>query len=902
MLDRVRLRIRSVVLRRRLEREMQEEMAGHLERSTERLMARGLSAEEARREAVREFGNVGYLQEEGRLARGTGWLDALAADLRFALRQFARRPWTTLTMLGVLSVGLCISTLLFSYVHSYATLPPVGVAREDDLVRIRGGWSGGAEGPVGRDFPEEEFLEYRKLTGPFRAVAGWADAMVALDAGSDVERRGLDAKASFVTENYFSVLGVRPVLGPGLPARESGDATTAAVAVIGHTAWDQLFARSPDVIGSTVAVNGVPVTIVGVAPQRFMGVGMPSQFVLWMPLSAQRLVMPGPPGALRAAARLRPGVGAREATAAVQVVGARAAASGEKSRTREATTDVVPLLSVNGDPGFDRDVRLMSFSIGFLGLLVLLVACTNVSALLTGLATARRQEIAIRLSLGAARTRLIRQLLTESALLSGLAGAAALGMVWGVMRAVNRSIPEMPLELEVNRTITAFTFGVALTVGVLFGLSPALHATQLGIASALRDSTAMIAAARGRLQRGLVVAQIAFTQPLVVLLAAVLLIILGTYRPQSSTEHADRLVAVSLRPPRPITGEDSGPAGAVPEREVAATTHRLVQQLRDTPGVEAVVLNAASTPPPGAHVVYPADRVDGVPRQGVYLVGETAPEGYFAMMGIPLVRGREFTAGDARAGEPRAGEVPVILGADLARRLWAGADPLGRRLRPAGDSAGAAGTLVVVGVIDDPRARAKGAGEDYRVYLPVDTSRVSPRVLLRTAGDALPLLPAIRRVVQETAPGMAVQVSTVAQMEAVRMKYFRATSGGFTAAGLMALLLSAIGLYAVVAFSVGQRTGEIAVRIAVGARARQIAQRFVADGLRLSAYGLAFGLPASLLGLRFLLTLDDDIPQIGLAPVTAIAALGVVLVAVAAAWIPARRAAAVDPAITLRQP
>lgn len=902
MLNRARLLIRSILLRRRLEREMQEEMADHLDRSTTRLMARGLSAEEARRQAVREFGNVAYLQEEARFARGTRWLDALAGDVRFALRHFARRPGATLTMFLVLAIGMSISTLLFSYVHSYAVQPPPGLAHDGALVRIRGSQNG-AEGERGtRRFSEEEFLEYRKLTGQFSAVAGWADATVALDAGAGAERSGLDAQVSFTTDNYFPVLGLRPVLGPGLPADGTSDA---AVAVIGYTAWEELFGKRPDAIGSTITVNGVAVTVVGVAPERFIGMGPVSRFTLWMPLAARQLVTPGGAGRMRAVARLRPGVGTGAATAATRVVAKQMSPAEElPARGRKTvagldrSTEVVPLLASSDDPMFERDVRLMSLMVGFLGLMVLLVTCTNVSALLTGLATARRQEIAIRLSLGAARARLIRQLLTESALLASLAAAAALGIVWMVTRAVVRLIPQFPLEMGINWPVTLFTFSVALAVGGLFGVSPALHATRIAIATALRDSSASIAAARARLQRGLVVAQIAFTQPLIVLLAAALVLILGNYEVRSRTALADRLVQVSLRTHAPIGGQS--PAAADAKRELRAKVDRTLAKLQATPGVEAAVMEGGWSGRLGAYSVNPGDRVPGAPENAVQLSGQTVAEGYFAAMELPLLRGRGFGPHDASSFEKRADEVSVVVNGNLARRLWAGADPIGRRLEAANDSASGARTLTVVGVVDDARPEERRAGEGYRIYLPRDTSRISATVLLRTAGAAEPLLPTIRGVVQAEAPGTSAFVRTVASLEEAGRRDFRRFTIGVSAAGLMALLLSAIGLYGVVAFSVSQRRGEIAVRIAVGARTRQIVQRFVADGLRLSAFGLLVGLPVSLVGLRALLAADDNFRYVPTPSVAAIAALGVILVATAAAWIPARRAASVDPAITLR--
>ena len=877
---------------------MQTEMSEHLERSTARLVARGLSPEDARHAALREFGNVAYLQEEARDARGAGWVDALAADSRFALRHFARKPGTTLTMLVVLVAGLAISTLLFTYVYAYAKQPPPGVTLEDDLVRIRGSRTYGGPERGYRTFSEEEFLEHRKLTTHFSAVAGWTDASAALTVGDGAERQRLAARVTFVTENYFSVLGVRPVLGPGLPAFGANDPSTAAVAVIGHIAWEQLFAKSPSAIGSTLVVNGVQVTIVGVAPERFIGFPGYSRFQLWMPVAASRLLLPEAANEFRAVGRLREGVSMSAATAATQAVTARTAERFDEIRALDPAADVVPLLSTNSDPMSQRDVRLMTVSVGLLGLLVLLVTCTNVSALLTGLATARRHEISIRLSLGAARTRLIRQLLTESALLGIAAGIAALTGVWLVLRTVTTFIPGLPFEVGITFPVTAFTFGVALAVGVLFGLSPALHATRLGLASALRDSAVTVAAARGRLQRGLVVAQIAFTQPLIVLLAAVLLLVLGQFMPRTRSALADRLVTVSLSSTSSITG--ASPAAARARQQARVTVRRLRDRLAATPGVEAAVTDWRSAWAVGSYAVSPNDRVAGVTQNAVALLGDQAASGFFRTNGLPLVRGREFASSEVSSLGPSTREANVIIGVELARRLWPGADPIGRRLQATSDSVPGPRTLVVVGVIDDPKAKLRQPGDDYQIYFPPDTTFAPRAVLLRTATAAHSLVPRLREVAQAEAPDMPAKIRTVAEMEELTESRFRMVTMALIAAGMAALFLSAIGLYAVVAFSVGQRTREIAVRIAIGARGQQIVHRFVRDGLRLSAWGIALGLPASVIGLSVLISAVPDIPPVPLPAVTTIAALGVVIVATAAAWIPARRAAAVDPAVTLR--
>jgi len=901
MLNRVRLWIRSVVLRRRIEREMQEEMSQHLERATERLMARGLSAEVAAREARREFGNVTYLQEEGRLARGTGALDALAGDARFAFRQFARRPATTLIMLGVLAVGLCLSTLMFSIVQGFAVQPPDGVARADDLVRIRGSQQGRVSERVERKFSEDELEEYRKLTGPFAAVAGWTSATAALDAGDDAERRGLDAMATFVTADYFPVLGVRPALGAGLPV--SDDPSAALVAVIGHAAWSQLLEGDPGVIGRTVAVNGIPVTVVGVAPEGFTGVDGGGDWQLWMPLAARQTVMRGAQTPFLAVARLRPGVTAEAASSAVRVVAARAAgadaalgASKPEQLPVRPSAEVVPLLAENESPTFDGEVWSMSLGVGLLGMLVLLVTCTNVSALLTGLAVARRQEIAVRLSLGADRRRILRQLLTENAVLACVAGAAALGLAALAGWAADRFLPPLPMNLEITPQAVAFTFGVALAAGLAFGLSPALHATRLALAGVLRDSSSHIAGARGRLQRALVVAQIAFTMPLVVLLVALLLSLRALYNENGPTALDDRLATLSVATYIPGSGP---PAAAAEEtRRLRASVLRVAERVRDTPGVEAAVTEWAPLTGMGAYSVDPADRGAGAAPGPVEVWGKRVEAGYFATMGIPVVRGRGFRSDDLAAG-PGARESAALIDAGLARTLWPGADPIGRRLRAEADGTGA-GTLVVVGVVDEPGAVPAKPDAPRKIFLPADTAGLPVSVLVRTAGRAESLAPTLRTAAHKEAPGTVLGVQTLAGMREAQRREMAPMAGGLLWAGGMALLLSAIGLYAVVAFSVSQRTGEIAVRIAVGAHARHIARRFVADGVRLSALGLALGLPVSLLGLRSLIASDDAFSVVALPVVTAIAALGVALVALAATWLPARRAASVDPAVVLR--
>ena len=898
MLTRLRLQLRSVLLRRRLEREMQEEMAGHLDRATERLVARGLGHDEARREALREFGPVAFLQERARDARGGRWAEEVAADIRFGRRHLARAPLTTAIMFAVLAVGIGLSVLLFSTVHSVAAAPPAGLVRADDLVRIRG--LRGRDGQGYRALGEDELRAYRALGDRFASVAGSTLQRLPVIVSGDPERRPREAIVTFVTEGYFSVLGLRPVLGPGLPAVGAHDAASANVAVIAHRTWQQLFAGDSSVLGSAVVVGGMSVTIVGVAPERFQGVAMDrTPIQLWMPLAAQRHLRPWPGATFLAVARLRPGVTLPSATAAARVVAQRVATGDDSLRALVPSAEVVPLLALNSDPGFDADIRWMAFLVGLVALLVLLVTCTNVSALLMGLAAARRQEIAVRLSLGAARARLVRQMLTESVLMSATAGATALGLAWLVLQVATRRIPSLPFELGIRWPATAFALGVALVVGVAFGLAPALHGTRVTAAGALRDSTAAVTGGRGRLQRGLVVAQIAFTQPLVALLAMVLLVANGELQPRRQTELGDRLIAVRLRPPVP-TAADASPAAAAAWERLRAPMRRLTEGLPAVGGVETMVTEWPGVSPLGGYAVHPDDRVVGASQETVRLRGERATPGYFATLGISVLRGRDFAPTEVALTRPRSAQASVVIGADLARRLWGGADPIGRRLAATSDSTPGARTLMVVGVIDDPLAKFRSPGEDVRIYLPPDSTQIPRAVLLRTTGAAASILPAVRTVVNAATSDLLAEVQTLAEVQEDEERDRRVVTGWISAAGGTALLLSAIGLYAVVAFAVGRRTREIAVRMSVGAPASRIVRRFVADGLRLAAVGLAVGLPVALLGLGALPFLDSDFPTLPTLPVAAITSIAVIATALVAAWIPARRAAAVDPAAVLR--
>ena len=883
---------------------MQREMAQHLDRATGRLVARGLSTTNARAAALREFGNVTYLKEEGRRARGTRWLEALAADARFAIRHFRRNPGATLTILVVLAIGMSISTALFSFIRAYAKQPPLGVTESDDLVRIRGR-DLRMDGLRLRRFTMDELEQYQGLTSHFAAVAGHATYGVTLYMEGDAGRSE-SAKATFVTPNYFDLVGVRPVIGAGLPRTESPDAGPQLVAVISDGVWRQFFSRSPSALGATLTVDGVPVTIAGVAPPRFSGLADYGEMMVWMPTASRPVIFPrARPGAaaFSAAARLAPGTDHQRATAAAEVIAQRVAAATPQPQPtadeRRVGTDVVPLLATNESPEFDSEVVGMGIGATVLGVLILLITCTNVSALQTGLALMRRREVAIRLAMGASRPRIVRQLLTETIILATLAGGMGLGIVWLLQRLVATRLPDMPVEIAVSGAALAFAFGLALTVGTLFGLSPALHATRLTVSSALKDSTGSIAAPRVRLQRGLVVAQVALTQPLIVVLGVVMTVLYAEYQYKGLDESGEQIVSMRLRP------AVAHPSDTAPQW--AAEIRGLRDRLLSTPSIEGAVQDLGSTIDLENYRVHPDDRVGAGSEQPLELSAQLVAPGHFDVMGKRIIVGRDFTDTDRTPPiDPTyiGNDIPVIIGSDLAGDLWPHANPVGRRLQSAPDPARGGPPLTVVGVLEPrPRSDIIAKYEPYDVFFPPDSARAasSLAMTIRTRGDGRPLIPTIRQVVQGGTSRLVItDARTVADLNLEALDDINLAATSLGTAGLMTLFLAAIGLYAVVSFAVGQRTSEIAVRMAVGASERRIVGTFIGEGVKLGIIGLVVGLPVSLIGLRMLSSTFSG-PPVPIAGIAVVAGVGVLAVALAATWVPARRAAGVDPARVLRR-
>ena len=890
MLHRIRYWVRAVFRGSALDRELQDEMQLHLARRTEALIAEGVDPDDARLAARREFGNPTAHRDAARDATKTAWLDSIRGDVRFALRYFARKPLSAATIVLVLSLGIGGSTFQVSTLLSVTSRAPEGVSDDIPLVRLRGMYRA-KDAPKWRD----RTLWYAEVRGisevpnTFESVAAWTMNRVVASAPGTTGDATLWAQ--FVTKDFFKVIGAPVTNGPGLP---DADTEAQPAGVISHALWEDMFDRA-DVSGKVVIVNGIPVRVVGVAPPRFTGVlPVDNRRMMWLPLSSRATVLglassnpaADPDSAnFQAVGRLRPGVSPQRATAAAHVVSARVVSAmipASAARTIAPNvfdSDVVPL---RGITSLNSDLPLIFAAWAVLATLVMAIICTNVSGLVIGASVSRRHEIAVRLSLGASRARVIRQLLTESVLLAF--GAAVLGfMAYLAIIAAASRIPESRLVRPDLPTL-GLTMVVALGTGILFGLAPAFHATRHGVGETLKSAEGGTTG-RSRLHQSFVVAQVALVQPLLVLIAAMIVRLNAPDRVMLPGGIPDRVLRVSI-------DVDAMPGTRA---EKSAALGRLVQRLRQTAGVVTVLPDPA--PLRSATLAVRKEDRGALTRANdpipVDMLLSTA--GYFDLIGVPLLRGDDTPPADTGW--------TTIISSDLAHSLWGESDPIGKRLQQIAPALAVPRDLVVTGVYDS-RHLPSGM-TSARIYRSVKDWPAFSYVI-RTAGPAASLADSVRRIAREELPTTPIENTlTLAQIDAEALSGARTGQLATSGIATLVLLLASIGLYGIVALSVGQRRREIGVRMALGARAGQVVGLFYRSGLQLAALGLAIGLPISLFAIRVLPALDEQAgargePNPSLWIIGLLVATVVLVVASIATLIPATRAATVNPATALR--
>jgi putative ABC transport system permease protein len=832
-------------------------------------------------------------------------LQSLASDARFALRYFARHKATTAMIVAVLALATGANILIFSIFQGMFLRPAPQVPKDPAhaLVWMQERPTPGANWKL-IDFSGTQFRQLAERRETFASVAAWIEEYVILAGGDSAGAR--KAPVTFVTPNYFTTLGVPITRGRSLLMLQETDGflTADLGAVMAEIPAAQMFGSPEQALGKQVLVNKVPVEIVGIAPRRFRGaVRDDVEPVLFISMSARSNLIGTHPRwmddeqsrDLSVFARLASGASFEQATAVAQQV---AIATLPDSADRVGMTRMAEVRHLGAVPPWDAGLELILAItlLGALGLLILLVGWMNVSSLMVAAAVARRQEIAVRLALGASRGRIIRQLVTESTIISMVgATGGAIATFWLLQMVVSQAV--IGVNLAPSAGTFAFVFVLAVATGILFGLSPALHATR-GVAGAIRDS-GQGATRKSRLQRRLVIAQIALSQPLLVALLIVLTMVGADYQP-IAPETSREVIDASFQP-------------NFDERQVALgpqLVENLIPRIASRPEVHAVVPAAAAVEVRGVYLPDRGGRIatgSTVPTVKELRVEGAAP-GWFGVLDVPIVLGRDVMLADTASTDH-----PVVIGLDLAQALYGEAkNPVGQILYshplhgPGEDSI----AMSVVGVYDSrvnvPGIQRAGArsGSDipFRIYTAHGNAWQRDRLLIRTRGLSAGSLPDLQRFVIAEAPQLPIKsMMTLQQLD--EQKY-RVTVqirllAGF--GGLIALTLASLGLYGVVVLSVRQRTREIGIRIAVGAEPMRVARMFLASGLKSALLGLAIGLPVTLAVLQVLIAQGEMRMPTTLPMFVGVVVAGVLLaVAAIASWIPARRAAQVDPGQTLR--
>ena len=803
---------------------------------------------------------------------GRQHLDALWQDVRYAARGLRRTPALTLVAVVSLALGIGANTAIFSFLNVLSLRPLPAAADPSELVGVYAR----SDGRVlpGR-LTHAEFEALRATTRTLSDVAAHTETWVWLTGEG---REPAELYAGAVSPNYFSVLGLRPAIGRLLFA---SDGVESPVAVLAYHVWQSRFAGDPAVLGHSVTLNQRRFTVVGVTPKGFTGVYAGGSRDLWIATGVYDGWSAGDGYDL--VGRLVAGRTVAEVQAELNVLAnvARSPASARVESapaSREASIAAAP---VRGVHPFDRaqvtrTPLLLFGAVAFL----LLIACANLAGLLLARSAARRHEMAVRVSLGATRGRLLRQLLTESLLLSAIGAAASLLVaVWaGWLIETHFSYLFARLEVGFDWRVLVFTLGIALASGIAFGIAPALDSSRVEPFGSLQAEGARRTTGRSSLRTAFLIGQVALS---VALLVGALVMVQSLGNLVDRPGYAqDEIAHYRLRPSR-VNYEAN---------RAAVYYGELTRRLAQVPGVRAVVY--ASFPPVRAwgatSSVGVLDTGGSVPL--VQSVRNEVSPGFFRELGIAIARGREFDAQDLPGAPPVA-----VVNESLGRRLWGESDPLGSRVVVDEQ------TFTVVGIARDIYAARDGELPLSCVYLSHAQRRVvDARLFVRVEGDAEAMVPVLRRHLVEVDPNVHIgQEMTLRQRTTLSFEFERLTTRVLAASGGVALILTAIGLYGILSFWVSQRTREIGVRMSLGADARAILRLVIRQGMAPVSLGLILGVILTLLSMSLLASLlygvsgHDPLALAG-------AAFLVIGVALAACCLPARRAARVDPATALR--
>jgi predicted permease len=881
--------VRNLTRRSRIERELDEELRASVDLLTAQKVRAGQSPDAARREALVELGGIESIKEQVRAVRSGASLETFGQDVRYAVRLLRRYPLFALTAALSLAVGIGANTAVFTIGNSLLRFSPVAVSDPDGLVDLGRSFDGIPIGFNPISYPD--YLDIRRRTTTLEHV--YAHPLFTRELTLASANGTEQVVGDIVTTNYFTALGTRPAVGRLFLPDDSDQPGDSPLVVLSHRLWMRSFKGDPGIVGQTVRLNRYPVTVVGVAPEGFHGTTVVSPDA-WVPMSIVTFITGSTlegmdnrrAGWVVLGARLRPGATVQQASADVASIDRALRVEYPESQHPQPFR-VLPASPMADKMPFAAVALLL---LGAIASTVLVIACANVAGLLLARASGRRREMALRLAIGANRSRLIRQLLTETLMLFALGAATGLALARAMTTGVMSLLPALPipvhLSLALDWRVMSLTCGLALVAALLSGLAPALHASRTDVSTVLKDESSGVGV-RFRMRNAFVVAQVA--------LSLVLIVVGGLFtralQQASSTDTGFDGRGVEVASIDASQVGDSESAGVSFVRE-------LIERVRQLPGVDAV--SVARTLPLASEAMGLGLSLPGaVPPPGqtsadIAGSGNLVMPGYFTAMRIPLRAGRDFTDRDT-PGAP----LVAIVGEGAARRFWPREDPIGQQL-VMNSGSGAGTVLQVVGVAQDVKYRTVDFGAVPFVYLPLRQHYNPSMMLVVRSADSRSTANQVRAIAGAMSPPLpALSVRSLEDVLAVNLIPQRV--GAFVAGslGLVGILLAAIGVYGVTSYTVSRRTREIAIRTALGAPRGSVVRLVLRHAMFLTAIGCAIGLVLGGLAGQVLSMLLVGVSPID--PVTLGVAMALCIgVSLAACYVPIARAIRIEASDALR--
>ncbi len=868
-------RLSNLLRRESLGRDLDEELQFHIDSRVHDNLKAGMTSDAARRDARRRFGNWTLAKERTQEMNIVVTIQTVVQDLRYALRSLRKSPGFTALAVLAMALGIGANTAVFTVVNA-VLLRPLPFVQPERLFLISYKQQLGpfASGP---GLEDQHYLEFQRRTRAFERLTTFGQDQVTLTGAGDAVR----LPAGLVTSSFFPVLRVSPAMGRTFGSQEEQPGSP-GVALLSEELWRSRFAADPNILGTAITVDGIKRNVIGIMPAGF---AFPGETALWLPLAVG--ADPGNSYFRPAFGRLQPSVSRQQAQAELEtVVPYLPAGPGEHRNGMVA--EILPLKELLVG-GIRKSLLIFMGAVAF----VLLIACANVANLLLMRGSLRRQEMAVRTALGAPRRRLIRQLLTESAMLS-LGGALA-GILLAILRvrallalAPAGRIPRLA-EIHLDASVLGFALGLGAVTGILFGLLPAVQATGRALRASLGQAGRAVTGRREGLRDVLVVSEIALT--LVLLTGAGLLLkSFLLMRAVNPGFRAENLLTMTVDLPESLYKTTAG---------IQAFHARTLEKLSNLPGVSAV--GAVNWLPLNGALIRGNFHLDGGrPMLRGYLVDKPAVSSeYFRVMGIPLLSGRGFSAQDNAAAPGVA-----IVSRSVARTFWPGGDALGRRITLE-DHPKPGDWLTIVGMVEDVRQQSLTEKAHPAIYQPYEQVK-RPFFLshmtfaVRTAGQPATLVTALRGVLQEVDRNQPAQsIATMTDLVATTTAEPGFQSRLIAIFAMLALLLAAIGVYGVLACAVAERTREIGIRMALGAEKSDITHMVLRRSLLLVTVGASLGVVGALAVTRVLAKFLFEVKPNDLPTFLGVAAL-LVAVALLAGLLPARRATRVDPMVALR--